>query len=280
MIEHVIVALNEESNIKQCIDSIKSFEGAKLTLLDGGSTDRTRDIARECGCHVVCLPDTSISYRRGYAIANATEQYVCFVDADQRLINSSADGVETIKQYFEENPLLAGVQYALLVDNPDKTYWVKGFAKRLELITGKAGARKVIGTPCIFRVSHARTVGYEENLTGPSDDTLFCSRLINNGFQLIAISQSAVEVVRSSLHKTIKKAYWYGRGDAEYIRYDTKNRTRHLYHVLVRGPVIYPLSLGFRNISLVPFFIIFGLSRVMGLISGIVTKEDLTKTSS
>ena len=280
MIEFFIVTLNEEVNIAGCIDSIKSVGGEKITILDGGSVDLTRDIAMQKGCKVVTLPESSISFRRGRAINIAQSEYICFVDADQRLIPTGEGLTKTIIKYFENESCLAGVQFSLSANEGCIGYWAKGFAKRHEMITGQPGLRKVVGTPCVFRQSLVKQIGYDESLTGPSDDTLFCSKLIEGGFILRAITEKASELVRASFSGTLRKAFWYGCGDAEYIRFNKKTRSSHLFHVLIRGPIIFPIRVALEKATMVPFFLIFGFARVAGFFYGYITVNDLTKTSS
>lgn len=210
----------------------------------------------------------------------AASEYICFIDADQRLVGPREGFVERLIKYFENENELAGVQFSLSADESCVGYWAKGFAKRLEMITGQNGPRKVIGTPCVFRLSFAKKVGYDESLTGPSDDTLFCSKLIDSGFTLRAITEKASERVRANLRGTIRKAFWYGRGDAEYIRFNVNSRGNHLYHVLIRGPIIIPIVVAVEKFSMLPFFLILGFVRAAGLLYGYLTKRDLTKTSS
>jgi glycosyltransferase involved in cell wall biosynthesis len=280
MIEYFILTLNEESNILGCIESIKSVGGKKITVLDGGSIDSTRDMVVKNGTKVIFLPETSISFRRGFAINNSDSEYICFVDADQRINKLEGGGLDKIIRYFEKENKLAGIQFSLKADVSCSGYWAKGFAKRLQMITGQQGFRRVIGTPCVFRLNFAKKVGYEKSLTGPSDDTLFCSKLIDCGFTLRAIKENASELVRANFKGTIKKAFWYGLGDAEFIRFNKKRRRNHLFHVLIRGPVIYPVIVGIQNPLLLPFFLIFGFARVFGLIYGSAKRLDLTKTFS
>jgi glycosyltransferase involved in cell wall biosynthesis len=278
-IQFYIVALNEKYNILDCINSIKATGTNNITVLDGGSIDGTQEIVRNAGCNIIELPNTSISYRRGYGINQAALDYICFIDADQRLYL----GVEyqnALMAYFNSDMTLAGLQLKLTASDKCEGYWAAGFSKRLELITGTEGKRAVIGTPCVFRSDIVKLIGYEKNLTGPSDDTLFCSKVIQLGYKLIAVSEGANEIVRASFKGTIRKAFWYGKGDAEYMRFDKSNRGRHLYHVLIRGPIIYPAIILMEKPYLVVFFVIFGFARAMGLAIGSVLKKDLTKTFS
>ncbi len=280
MIEYFILTLNEEENISDCISSLKKIGASKVTLLDGGSQDSTVSIAKMIGCNVLSMPGTSISYRRNKAFEIANSEYICFVDADQRLNSIDVDFEAKITEYFLKDSKLAGLQFTLKAIGKNCGYWAESFAERHNIITGKPGFRNVIGTPCVFRSILAKAANYEKNLTGPSDDTLFCSRLIDKGFRLISIAESAEENVRANFSAAMKKAFWYGLGDAEFIRFHKSTVMRHLFHVIIRGPVIYPSKMFFRKPYLVPFFVLFGLTRVAGLIFGFIARPDLTNMSS
>lgn len=278
MFAYVVVALNEEPNIFDCISSIKSFGAANIYLLDGGSSDKTVLIAQDMGCKTIIIPGSSISIRRGHALDSIDCEYLFFVDADQRLSNEFTES--ELLTYFDKTKNLAGIQLKLEADESTKGYWAKGFSQRLKMITATPGRRMVIGTPCIFKKKITQEIGYDKNLTGPSDDTLFCSKLVSAGYCLLAVEEGAYEIVRGTFRSTLKKAFWYGMGDAEYIRHDKKNRLRHLYHVYIRGIVIYPFRALSEAIYLTPFFFIFGITRGAGLIYATFTKGDLSKTRS
>lgn len=278
MMSCAIISLNEESNISDCIQSIRDFGIENVFLLDGGSKDKTVSIAKGMGCVVIEMPGSSISSRRGYALEQIDAEFLLFVDADQRLCGDSS--IEDLLHNFKSTSKLAGIQLRLKADPSTKGYWALGFSERLNLITGKPGRRAVIGTPCIFKKSITREVRYNVNLTGPSDDTLFCSSLIRAGYVLEAVQQVAYELVRATFRGTLKKAFWYGMGDAEYIRFDRENLTRHLYHVYVRGILIYPSLILFKKFYLTPFFIIFGVTRGVGLIYGAIWRVNLSNASS
>jgi glycosyltransferase involved in cell wall biosynthesis len=280
MIEYFILTFNEEENIAHCVGSLKKIGALKITILDGGSQDSTVLIAKECGCNVLSLPETSISFRRNKAFEICKSEYLCFVDADQRLNSIDVNFESKITEYFLKDPKLAGLQLRLKAAKGMRGYWAKGFAERHNLITGAPGFKIVIGTPSVFRLNLARNAIYEKTLTGPSDDTLFCVRLIDQGLRLISIAESAEEIVRGNFKGTIKKAFWYGLGDAEFIRFNKSTIMRHLFHVLIRGLVIYPSSMFFIKPYMVPFFIIFGLTRVAGLIFGFIVRPDLTNMTS
>lgn len=49
----IIPALNEEANIERCIDSVKKLNPAEILVVDGGSSDRTKEIALSKGVMVI-----------------------------------------------------------------------------------------------------------------------------------------------------------------------------------------------------------------------------------
>tara|TARA_B100000959_G_scaffold97907_1_gene103626 strand:- start:196 stop:1020 length:825 start_codon:yes stop_codon:yes gene_type:complete len=274
------MALNEENNIQECIESIINSGGKDISVLDGGSNDRTEEIAKKNGAKFISFPDTSLSYRRGYAIEESKADFVFFVDADQRLINTKVPNEEIISEYFNKDNQLAGIVYTKIPGSSKQNYWEKGFAMRHIIVSGGGENVQVIGTPCIFRSDYGKQVGFNRELAGSCDDTVFCDRLVEAGFVLKAIPENAIEIVRASLRDTLKKAFWYGKGDSEYVKLYKNSRLRHLFHVLVRGPIIYPLLIIFKKPYLIPFFIIFGLARVFGLFYGLIVKQDLSRSSS
>src|SRR5439155_16183766 len=61
--------------------------GARIFVVDSGSTDRTCDIARERGCEVVFHPFETHARQLNWAIDNLPEQsdWVMRLDADERI---------------------------------------------------------------------------------------------------------------------------------------------------------------------------------------------------
>jgi len=264
-----ILTFNEQSNIIDCIRSINNCNFNEIAIFDGGSIDNTISLVKEIGIRFEIHEGSSISERRAlalnYAINNNFE-YVLFVDADQRLLDINTG--KKAEEIFKQEKLLAGVQLNLIIPNDQNNfnYWQLGFYSRHRLITSNFGLKKVIGTPCFFKISIVKDFKYNVgNILGPSDDTFFCKEISNAGFLLKSINVNCTEIVRASLKSTLKKAYWYGIGDAEYVINETnsKNKRNHLFHVFVRNPIINPL----KNINkFIGFYFIFGIARVAGFI--------------
>ena len=279
-ITFAIVALNEEKRIVGAIDSIKRISECSVVVYDGGSTDQTAELANKLGAIVKCLPGSSIELRRRAALVECNTPYICFLDADQ-IFHPSTDFCDVLA-CFDINNSLAGVQFRLkaLADSP--SYWANGFSLRHNLITGQAGPRTVIGTPCVFKVEFLLKTSYIDGITGPSDDTMACHRLRENGYTLEAITETACEYVRANSKSTIKKAFWYGRGDAEYLRRLKSGPSilNHFLHVVIREPFIRPGLVLLRSPFYFPFMILFGFARLVGFIQGMLLPRDLSLDAS
>jgi glycosyltransferase involved in cell wall biosynthesis len=89
----VIPAFNEERLIERCLQSISTSLVANLTsgftteiiVVDNNSTDNTAILARQAGAQVVFEPINQISRARNTGAAEATGDWLLFLDADSVL---------------------------------------------------------------------------------------------------------------------------------------------------------------------------------------------------
>jgi glycosyltransferase involved in cell wall biosynthesis len=79
----VIPALNEERSIARVLEAIPGELHADVVVVDNGSTDRTAEIARQCGARVVREPERGYGAACLAGLAALREpEVVAFVDAD------------------------------------------------------------------------------------------------------------------------------------------------------------------------------------------------------
>ena len=82
MISVVINTFNAESTLKQCLETVRSFD--EVVICDMYSEDSTLDIAKSFGCKIVMHERTGyVEPARNYAIAAATNPCVLVLDADE-----------------------------------------------------------------------------------------------------------------------------------------------------------------------------------------------------
>src|SRR5689334_18313048 len=102
----VILTLNEEHNLPDCIASLRGLN-CELFVIDSGSTDRTMGIAVNAGAHVINHPFENYSAQRNWAQNQLpdTSGWVLHLDADERL---TPELVAEINHILSEDPAADG----------------------------------------------------------------------------------------------------------------------------------------------------------------------------
>lgn len=77
----IVPALNEEASIQACLQSIAGPDLDQMIVVDGGSHDRTRELARESGASVIEAPMGRASQMNAGAAA-ARSEVLLFLHAD------------------------------------------------------------------------------------------------------------------------------------------------------------------------------------------------------
>ncbi len=82
-ISAVIIAFNEEKNIRAAIESVGWAD--EILVVDSESTDKTREIAEGAGATVVIQPWLGFSAQKQFAIDMASNDWILSLDADERV---------------------------------------------------------------------------------------------------------------------------------------------------------------------------------------------------
>lgn len=80
----VVITYNEERNIRRCLESVLDF-AAEIIVVDSGSQDKTTEICRELGAHVIQHPFKGHVEQKNYALLQANNDWVLSLDADEAL---------------------------------------------------------------------------------------------------------------------------------------------------------------------------------------------------
>ncbi len=109
VISIVIPTLNAEATLGKCLDAAlaQTFSGIEIIVVDGGSTDRTVEIAQERSCRVIvddAAPGPAHGRNRG--VAETTGKIILFVDADVVL---APDAAARVVDDLATDPDAAGV---------------------------------------------------------------------------------------------------------------------------------------------------------------------------
>lgn len=103
----VIITLNEQNNIKRCIESV-SFADDVL-ILDSGSTDQTKEIAIQLGARVIHQDWLGFGKQKQKAVELAKNDWVLSLDADEAL---SPEASQEIKELFQTSALNEDTVYS------------------------------------------------------------------------------------------------------------------------------------------------------------------------
>jgi glycosyltransferase involved in cell wall biosynthesis len=89
MVTAAIIARDEQVHIVPCLETI-AWADERL-VLDGGSRDRTVELARQAGARVEQRPFDDFARQRNAAMSLAAHDWILFVDADERVTPELAD---------------------------------------------------------------------------------------------------------------------------------------------------------------------------------------------
>ena len=92
----VLATYNEAANIKDCLESIRGLAG-EIIVVDGSSTDQTREIAKKLGAKVFKVTNKPIfHYNKQLAVDKARGRWILQLDADERLTPALISEIKSI----------------------------------------------------------------------------------------------------------------------------------------------------------------------------------------
>jgi hypothetical protein len=94
MLSVVIIAKNEESRIKACLESIKWAD--EIIFFDNGSTDKTREIAGKYTDKIFDFKELDYADVKNKAFDKTSGDWVLYLDGDERVLNSLKEEIEGI----------------------------------------------------------------------------------------------------------------------------------------------------------------------------------------
>lgn len=96
-ISAVIITLNEEKNIQQCIDSVRDVAD-EILVVDSFSADRTEEICRENGVRFLQHEWIGYGGQKNWGNGQASYDYILSLDADERLSEGLKKAILAIKE--------------------------------------------------------------------------------------------------------------------------------------------------------------------------------------
>jgi glycosyltransferase involved in cell wall biosynthesis len=228
-----IITLNEEANIRECLEAIVATHPEDIVVIDGGSTDRTVEIAQEFGVRVLTPGRLGRGASRRIGYLETQLPYIAFIDADDRVAPDWLD--VTLSE------LVAGgysaLQSSLRVLAP-RTFWEKGWNQYFIETVRPTADTTMVGHPAVYVTTALQgcpdEIGHEHEDTQMSVD--FQRRGLRQGIGTAIAMRHCPSTKRENLDKW--KAY--GKGYRDFVKtHPDRERSirKHIWFTipLVRG---------------------------------------------
>lgn len=97
-----MIVRNEEEYISSCLESVRGIVD-EMIVVDTGSTDSTKEIARRYGATVIDFPWVNdFAKARNEALKNSSGEWIIYLDADERLEGNKSELKSTLSQLGDE----------------------------------------------------------------------------------------------------------------------------------------------------------------------------------
>jgi glycosyltransferase involved in cell wall biosynthesis len=204
----VVPAYNEERLLGGSLAAIREAAGVfddvgwELIVCDNNSTDRTADIARAAGAKVVFEPHNQISRARNRGAAEATGEWLVFVDADSE---PSRGLFRELREAIDSGRVLGGGSL-IAADS-------KALSARAALRLWNAISRTLRWAAGAFVYCEASAF----RDTGGFSEELYASEELDLSQRLKRLAQSRGKtfriLCRHPLHTSDRKLHLYGWGE-------------------------------------------------------------------
>ncbi|MBI5503764.1 MAG: TIGR04283 family arsenosugar biosynthesis glycosyltransferase [Deltaproteobacteria bacterium] len=118
----VVPVLNEEARMAQCLRNLLELAGvAEIVVVDGGSSDRTVEIAQRFTNVVVLFAPRGRAAQMNVGAAAAAGEVILFLHADVRL---PADAAVQVERALRDGNVVAGAFRTWTVDERPRASWI------------------------------------------------------------------------------------------------------------------------------------------------------------
>lgn len=265
----VVCILNEEKRLEECLQLILKNKPDEIIVVDGGSSDKSLEIAKKFTNNIILSKNSSLTRDRQKGLNAAKNEYIALVDADHRLKENDLIGLLNDMKKFNFDAVQSQLKSYINIS------WLNKAEEQMwEINQNVPGSRSMIGVaPALYKKSLFKYVQFDDTITKTIDDTDFSYRLS----QLNNVKYGIGETKIAQLHEGeftsyMKKFKWYGIGDGEFCIKNKERTLSMLFHLFIRYPLIYSIKSIFKlKFYAVPYVILQGFTRFFWAVKTIVS---------
>lgn len=119
-----MIVKNEENNLLKCLRSVRDIVD-EMIIVDTGSTDKTKDIARVFGAQIFDYPWTGdFSAARNFSLSKAEGDWILVLDADEVISSLDHDSIKALIQKKPSKPAAYAFEQRNYVHNESIIGWI------------------------------------------------------------------------------------------------------------------------------------------------------------
>jgi glycosyltransferase involved in cell wall biosynthesis len=225
-----ICTLNEEANIGACLETVAANDPQEIVVIDGGSRDRTVEIAEGFGARILAPGRLGLGPSRRLGYQSTSCDYTAFVDADDRL---SPDWLATMVRELEAGGYSALQSSLRAVD--DGSWWSRGWNQYFIESVRPTADTTMVGRPALFVT--AALQADDSELISLDEDTHLSRRFELQGLRQGIGTAIAYRHVEQSWDENTRKWRSYGRGYRGFVAEHPERRTALLKHMAFTIPI-------------------------------------------
>lgn len=254
----IVIARDAEGTIGDCLASVRANHPAEVIVVDGNSTDRTAELARQYTEKVLSDGGRGKAYARQLGTETARQEYVAFVDSDVVL---EEEALATLLREFLGSSH-AAIRAQVRLDMKCSSYWE--WAQYQHHLW--ASQREHIGMmACLLRRRTLLRYGFDP-AAGEIDDTILEFKLRRDGHHFGLSSALVRHSWPRDLRHLVSYRFFLGR---------LKPRTIQRYGPWHPGfwpplGMLYwmAVSLVKGKPTLIPYLLVDGIAETAGMITG------------